>query len=119
LDKSTQDAILVVYGLGVPLSALFWLVALLALRQFDEYDDDWKVLRVVASAGFMPAGRLARFLFGACGLMAVNMFPVLFLTTSASRPTWPWMLAFLFGQGVCLALFVSHALWLRLHDREG
>jgi hypothetical protein len=108
-----------VYGLGLPLSGLSWLVALLALRQFDEYDDDWKVLRMVASIGFLPSGRLARFVFGACGLLAVNMFPILLLTKDVYRPTWPWMLGFLIGQGVCLVLFMLHALWLQLKNREG
>jgi hypothetical protein len=108
--------ILFVYALGLPLSGFFWLVALLAVRQVDEYDDDWKVLRVVGSAGFLPTGRLGRCIFAACGLVAANLFPVLLLAKPYYSPTVPWMLGFLCGQGVCLVALGLYALWLRFHD---
>ena len=89
MDKTTFDDLLYLFGLALPLSVFCWAVIFPAAGYLTDMDDQSIVFRVASRAGFLPAGRTARFIAAAAGLTFANSVPILYLVRPVPGPRPP------------------------------
>jgi hypothetical protein len=110
MDQATQDAVLYLFALALPISVFCWAVVFLAAGLPTDPDES-VVFSVIARAGFVPAGGAGRLLLAAIGLAVMNSVPAFSLAKSPFGPLVWVILGYVVAQAICvgvMALYVRH-----------
>jgi len=119
MDSTTANDFVLLFALMLPASVFCWAVIIPAAGFLSDPDDQSIVFRVVARAGFLPAGDAARLVLAGGGLVLFNAAPILYLVRPTPGTPAYIDLIFFLVQGIWLATVVREILISRTRHRDG
>ena len=110
MATTTTNDLVYLFAFALPLSVFFWAVLFPAAGFLNDPENQPRVFRVAARAGFLPYSNAARFVVAIGGLVAANSVPVLYLIWPTSGTPTGLLVAYFLAQGLWLAAVVFRIL---------